>query len=187
MLLTEYKELVLKYEGLRLGVESALDAGSGPDASTPAPVANSRPTSSTTYPSVPSSLGLSSSTAPSTDHPRTAAEAAEAAAPLPVSVPPTTSTATVETPAATADDLFMALHPTLADALTRSDAGGGSGTEQQPSVVGASASGEQPSLTTQSSQETCEPVQSRDVHEDASAPLLLDLLTQTNPEDDESG
>jgi hypothetical protein len=180
-----YKELVLKYEGLRLGVESALDAGSGPDTSSPVPVTSSRPASSTTYPSVPSSLGLSSSTAPSTDHPRTAAEAAEA---VPVSTT-STATATVETPAATADDLFMALDPTLADALTRSDAGGGGGgTEPSSVVVGASASGEQASLTTQSSQETCEPVQSRDVHADASAPLLLDLLTQTAPpEEDESG
>ena len=30
----------LKYEGLRLGVERVLDAGSDPDASTPAPVAH---------------------------------------------------------------------------------------------------------------------------------------------------
>lgn len=79
----------------------------------------------------------------------------------------------------------MALDPTLADALTRSDTGGGGGTEQ-PSVLGALAS-EQASLT--SSQETCDPVQSRDVHADASAPLLLDLLTQTTPPEDygESG
>jgi hypothetical protein len=69
LLLSEYKELVLMYEGLRLGVESALDAR-GPDAAacTSAPVASSRAASSDKYPRVPSMLGVSSST-PSADLP----------------------------------------------------------------------------------------------------------------------